>query len=156
MFKRILVCLDSSSLAEQILPYASEIALRSSCEMVLLEVVSAVSSVGVAIPGVEPVPIASDILSDRIEKEKQEAIAYLENVAQPLREKGLSVESVALQGLPGDAIVAYAQENQIDVVAIATHGRSGLGRLVFGSVAEHVLKESGLPILLIKPKETTE
>jgi len=156
MFNRILVCLDSSVLAEQILPYASELALRSASEMVLLEVVSAASSVGVAIPGVEPVPIASDILSDRLERDKQEAMAYLEGVAQTMRDRGLSVECVTLQGLPGDAIVAYAQENDVDIIAIATHGRSGLGRLVFGSVAEHVLKESGLPILLIKPRENVE
>jgi nucleotide-binding universal stress UspA family protein len=48
----------------------------------------------------------------------------------------------------------YAQDNAIDLICIATHGRSGLGRVVFGSVADIVLRKSGLPILVIKPKET--
>jgi nucleotide-binding universal stress UspA family protein len=54
----------------------------------------------------------------------------------------------------GEAIVSYADENSISLIAIATHGRSGLGRLVFGRVADFVLREAGLPILVIKPKKS--
>jgi nucleotide-binding universal stress UspA family protein len=83
-----------------------------------------------------------------------EAKAYLEGLAQPLRDKGLNVQCVTLRGLQvGEAIVSYADESNISLIAIATHGRSGLGRLVFGSVADFVLRETGLPILVIKPKK---
>jgi len=62
---------------------------------------------------------------------------------------------VTIRGLQvGEAIVSYANENNISLIAIATHGRSGLGRLVFGSVADFVLRETGLPILVIKPKKS--
>jgi nucleotide-binding universal stress UspA family protein len=54
----------------------------------------------------------------------------------------------------GEAIVDYAEGHEIDLIAIATHGRSGLGRLVFGSVADFVLREAGLPILVVKPKKS--
>ena len=80
-------------------------------------------------------------------------MAYLEEVAEPLRENGLDVACVVLHGVAGDVIVSYAQNEPVDLIALATHGHSGLGRIVFGSVADHVLRESGLPILVIKPQE---
>jgi nucleotide-binding universal stress UspA family protein len=57
-----------------------------------------------------------------------------------------------LLGSPGESIVSYADENGFGLIALVTHGRSGLGRLVFGSVADFIIRRSGLPILLIKPK----
>ena len=77
---------------------------------------------------------------------------YLDGLALPLRGKGLKVQCVTMIGLPAESIVSYAEENRFDLVALATHGRSGLRRLVFGSVADYVVRKSGLPILLIKPK----
>ena len=85
-----------------------------------------------------------------------QAEAYLEQVAQPLREKGLDVECVILSGAPGDTIISYAHENEVKLIAIATRGRSGLGRLAFGSVADFVLRESELPILVMKPLHTEQ
>lgn len=76
-------------------------------------------------------------------------------LALSLQQKGLQLEYVALHGLQvAEAIVSYADDNNVGLIAIATHGRSGLGRLVFGSVADFVLRESGLPILLVKPKRS--
>ena len=67
---------------------------------------------------------------------------------------GLDVEQVAIfDPLPGPAIVDQANANQVDLIALATHGRSGLRRAVSGSVADHVLRESHLPTLLIRPRE---
>jgi nucleotide-binding universal stress UspA family protein len=89
----------------------------------------------------------------QMEKEQKESSIYLEGVANPLREKGLAVESVIMQGAAGEAIVNYANENDIGLIAIATHGRSGLRRAVFGSVTDYVLRNSGRPILVIRPQE---
>jgi nucleotide-binding universal stress UspA family protein len=77
---------------------------------------------------------------------------YLDGLAPPLRERGLKVQCVTMIGHPAESIVHYAEENRFNLVALATHGRSGLKRLVFGSVADYVIRKSGLPILLIKPK----
>jgi nucleotide-binding universal stress UspA family protein len=153
MLQKILVCLDGSSLAEQILPYATEQALRFGSKVVLLQVIT--GSVPLAGPaGLESAPLPPELLLDEVQREENEARAYLESKAQPLREKGLEVECVALPGTPSEAIVGYAAEREVDLIAIATHGRSGLRRMTFGSVADFVLRESGLPILLIKPRET--
>ena len=137
MIERILVCLDGSSLAEQILPYATEVAQRFNSKLILLQVIPP-SSVSV---GTET---ASEIIGP--------AKAYLEHVAQPLREKGLDVECATLFDTPGKAIITYADKNEVELIAIATHGRSGLGRVLFGSVADFVLKESRVPILIIRPQ----
>jgi nucleotide-binding universal stress UspA family protein len=148
MFQRILVCLDGSKLAEQILPYAAEQASRFGSSLVLFQVVSLAS---LPTPtGIESVPVA--VPNDQLAEAEAAAREYLEALAVPLREKGLNVQSVAVLGQPAESIVSYAEENKFSLVALATHGRSGLKRLVFGSVADHVIRKSGLPILLIKPK----
>ena len=85
-------------------------------------------------------------------KEMAEAPAYLEKQAKVLRDKGLDVECIVLQGPAGELIVKYAVDNQIELLALATHGRTGLRRVVFGSTAEYVLRKVGLPILLITPR----
>jgi nucleotide-binding universal stress UspA family protein len=153
MFEKILVCLDGSELAEQILPYATEEAIHCGSRLVLLRVITGSSSMTMAAAGVPA--YTTEAVTQQMESEEQETKAYLERLAQPLQQKGLRVECVTLHGLQiGEAIVSYADKNDIGLIAIATHGRSGLGRLVFGSVADFVLRESGLPILLVKPKKS--
>ncbi len=143
MFKTILVCLDGSKLAEQILPYATDIALRYGSRLLLLRVMDPADEEVSLSPGVSvPVPVSV----------QQEAKDYLAGVAGSLVMGGLSVEWTTAEGKPGEAIVKYANENGVDLIAIATHGRSGLKQAVFGSVAQHVVRESGLPILLVRPK----
>lgn len=153
MFKKILVCLDGSALAEQILPYAAEQALCCQSKMFLMHVSTIPVIVAPAIPGYGPAVLRpTPATVEKIEKEEETAEAYLERLSQPLREKGLDVECLSVAGTPGEAIVGYADENEVELIALATHGRGGLGRLVFGSVADFVLRKSGKPILLIKPK----
>jgi nucleotide-binding universal stress UspA family protein len=153
MFEKILVCLDGSELAEQILPYATEEAVHFGSSLVLLRVITAHSSMPMAAASVPA--YTTEAVTQQIESEVQETKAYLESLAQALRQKGLHAEYVILHGLQvGEAIVSYADGNNVGLIAIATHGRSGLGRLVFGSVADFVLRESGLPILLVKPKKS--
>ena len=148
MFQKILVCLDGSKLAEQILPYAAEQAARFSASLVLFQVVSLAS---IPTPtGIESVPVA--VPNDQLAEAEDAARDYLNGLALPLRDKGMKVQCVTTVGHPAESIVSYAEENRFDLVAIATHGRSGLRRLVFGSVADYVIRKSGLPILLIKPK----
>lgn len=151
MFKKILVCLNGSDLAEQILHYATEIALRFKSKLVLLEVTIPPSLVVDATTGYyHATPV------QKIQRSENVARAYLEPQAKMLQQKGLDVEYAVLQGDPGDTIVRYAEENEIDLICLGTHGRSGLGRVVFGSVADTVLRKSGLPILVRKPREAAK
>lgn len=156
MFKRILVCLDGSELAEQILPYAKQQALAFEAELVLLQVVPEPVAISPGIPGAGPVPVQTDTMIEVAQQASRGAKDYLEEVAAPLREKGIKVEAVATIGRAGQTIPDYAGKHGIDLITIATHGRSGLGRAVFGSVADQVLRGSGLPILLIRPQEAAD
>ena len=151
MFKKILVCLDGSSFSEQVLRYASEEATATSKNLVLLHVVMLPIVNTVAIPGAAT-NIGSMPSPEQIAADETKAKTYLNKKAKPLKEMGIDTECVVIVGDPGPAIVDYAEKSDIDLIAIATHGRSGINRMIFGSVAEYVLKNSKLPILLIRPK----
>jgi nucleotide-binding universal stress UspA family protein len=152
VFKRILTCLDGSKLAEQIMTYATEETLGFGGKLVLLRVVPEPVVFSPGIPGTAPTPIQTDAMFEDARRELNKARDYLEEVATPLRERGLHVETVTMLGRAGEAILSYANTNGIDLITIATHGHSGLGRAVFGSVADFVLRESALPVLVIKPR----
>lgn len=143
MFGKILVCLDRSSLAEQILPYACEVARRFGSEMILLEVVELPISQNIEFA------VETSLIEDL---RRTEALKYLEGIAAPLRESGLSVRTAAVDGSPGHAIVDYAANNGIDLIAMDTHGRRNIGRLVFGSVTDYVVRHTSIPVLVMKPK----
>ncbi len=152
MFEKVLVCLDGSKLAEQILPYAAEQVLRFNSKLTLLQVMTLPSSAYVSAEGISAG--IGDIIEEEAKEQEAKIRAYLNSVAQSPLKKGIDVECVVLRpSHPGEAIVKYAQDNAIDLICIATHGHSGLGRVVFGSVADYVLRESALPILVINPKE---
>ena len=148
MFEEILVCLDGSHLAEEILPYAKEVARRFGSKLVLLEVTTSPSAVVDSTTGYYSAPTAAEVL-----REEEESSVYLEGIAQAIQEDGLEVEFLTLPGSPGKTIVDYAEESDAGLIALATHGRSGLKRFAFGSVAEYVLKESGLPVLVKRPRK---
>jgi nucleotide-binding universal stress UspA family protein len=150
MFERMLVCLDGSKLAEQILPFAEAQALRFGSKVTLLQVVTLSSA---ELAGAGSSPYVGQLIAEQLQIAEKDANTYLQSIAQSLREKGLEVDVAVLQGTPaGEVVVSYASKNKINLIAIATHGHSGLGRIVFGSVADFVLRHSGLPILVIKPK----
>lgn len=151
MFKKILVCLDGSELAEQVLPYVTEQALRFDSNVVLLQAMASPPFISSSIQ-----PDVAQQLKDQYQEEVNKAKVYLDQTALLLREKGVDVETVLLQGAPSEAgkyIVDYAHKNKVDIIAIATHGRGGLKRMIFGSVADFVLRESRLPMLVIRPQE---
>jgi nucleotide-binding universal stress UspA family protein len=148
MFNKILVCLDGSKLAEQVLPYAIEQALRFKSQLVLLSVIVPATSNSTVW---EPAP--QELVEKQAEAEKA-AEAYLKNIINRLsEEKGLRAEYLTLEGLVAETIVEYAQKNKVDLIAIATHGLGGLRRLAFGSVADFVLRNSNVPLLVIRPNE---
>jgi len=91
-------------------------------------------------------------LTEASQREEKDAKAYLESMATSLKAKGLNVEGVVIHRITaGQAIVDYADQNEVDLIAITTRGRRGLARAVLGSVADFVLRESGLPILVVRP-----
>ena len=152
MFKKILVCLDGSKLAEEIIPYVAEEARCLGKVIILCVVPVPQIDVPLGVPGAPGTPVRTESMLKGYRTEIAEAPAYLEKQAKKLRDKGLDVECVVLQGSAGELIVKYAVDNKIELVALATHGHSGLRRVVFGSTAEYVLSKVGLPVLLITPR----
>jgi nucleotide-binding universal stress UspA family protein len=144
MFNRILVCLDGSALAEEIL-----VAKRFGSKLVLLEVTTPPSIV------IEPTTGYSHSTSlSEIQRSEEEATSYLEDISQQLQGDGLDVEYLTIPGSPGKTIISYAEENNIDLIALGTHGRGGLVRMAFGSVTDYVLRHSNLPLLVMRPQQS--
>ena len=142
MYKRALVPLDGSPLAEAVIPFLMEIAGPLQMSIVLLRVR-------------EPIPqLVGDgmrqALLDVREAHTRDLEAYLASIAAPLRARSVDVSWAIRSGRPDEEIVAAARDAGADLIAMSTHGRSGLGRLLFGSVAEQVLRHADVPVLMIR------
>jgi nucleotide-binding universal stress UspA family protein len=135
MYRTILVPLDESPLGERALPYAAVLARRSGARLVLLEV--AIANLVTRTDPQTGEPHTVDL-----------AARYLAGVAARLGD-GVTAETVQLSGEPGPAIVAEGRRRAADLIAMSTHGRSGLGRWLYGSVAEHVIRHAPAPVLLV-------
>jgi len=145
MYKRAVVPLDGSAVAETILPFILEIAGPLDMEVVLLRVVQPLPPV--VIEG------SRHVMSEAVEARQMDAEEYLAAMAVELRDKGVRVETRVRRGAPTEEILAGAREIGADLIAMTTHGRSGLGRLLFGSVAEDVLRHSDIPVFLMRSTE---
>ena len=142
--RRIVVPLDGSPLAEEILDPVGRLAGQIRAELILVRVVDGLQ-LGV-IHASSPYTARSLLASELVE-----ARGYLAHMVDRARSYGLRVTSRAVAGSPSTAIAAVAHEEDADLIAMATHGRGGLGRLVMGSVADATLQETTVPVLLVRP-----
>ena len=153
MFEKILVCLDGSTLSEQILSHIIDDAIRFQSQVVLLRVAHLPGlRIPVSIPGEPSTPMQTRGEIEHTVKAQKEAQAYLERIAGELQKKGLKAETVVETGPPSEVIADYARENGFTLIAIATHGHGGLKRVMLGSTAEYVLHNTSLPLLMIKSR----
>lgn len=151
MYRHILVPLDGSELAEVALPHAIAVAKPSNARVTLLQVVpSTTARTGLGEAGVF---LDAEFWRKLDESRVAEARAYLERVAERLTADGLQVDIVLRKGEPADTVIDVAKELEADLIVMATHGRTGLGRWVLGSVADRVVRASHLPVLLIRPAD---
>jgi nucleotide-binding universal stress UspA family protein len=145
----LIVPLDGSDLAEQVLPLAVELAKELDLKVTLLRVTPQAEDYH---HSPEFPPLSS--FDDLAREVDEEAAGYLYQVAQRLLGQGAaSVEERLLHGSPAPAITGYVREVPHSLTAMTTRGRSGIGRLVLGSVADQVVRESGSPVLLMRGKE---
>jgi len=135
--KQILVPLDGSKCAETVLPKVEKLAVDLKVGICLLRVAYAHS-----FPGADP--------TDAEVKVVREAEDYLKTVEERLKAKGLKVDSHVRYGNDAEEILDHAAMKDIDMVAMSTHGRSGVGRWLLGSVAEKILRHSPKPIFLVR------
>lgn len=142
----ILVPLDGSELGEKVLPHAEAIARAMGAEITLLTVLAPPSG-GPAAGKVEAIPEAA---LEAAEALWNEARLYLEKLQRDLRSRGIAARIEILQGDIGGEILGYSEAAGCDLIAMTTHGRSGLSRLIMGSIAEEVVRSAGRPVLLIR------
>jgi nucleotide-binding universal stress UspA family protein len=146
--RHVLVPLDGSALAEQVLAPAVSLGSPAEADYTLVRVVQPV-----VVGGYDPVGFgASQMLQPAMDEMCAQAREYLDGVARRLRAQRLSVHTrVLIDQQPPGAIFEEAQAGGIDLIALATHGRHGLARLLLGSVADKVIRGSSLPVLAYRP-----
>jgi len=155
VYRRILVPLDGSQLAEAVLPHAVAMASRFQASLTLLQVVTPVTFAAT----MDPLTASAAEVTLAMEAEEDSekgAEKYLGEVVQRPEMKDIPVQMEVVEGMAAMKIVRRAKAGDVDLIVMSTHGRSGIRRLMFGSVADQVLREAGLPILLIRPKEQHE
>ncbi len=148
MYKKIMVPLDGSKLAECVLPHVDTIVKGCVApEVVLVQAVEPI-----AIPyGRETAEIASlEQLKAFEVHNKVEAEKYLRKTAVRLNKAGISAKGNVIYGKAAEALTEFANKNGIDLIVIATHGRSGVSRWVWGSVADRILHSASVPILMVR------
>jgi nucleotide-binding universal stress UspA family protein len=138
--KRVLVPTDFSESAEHALAYGVSFAAEYEAELVLLHVVESLT-VGYA-SDLFPVPMAE--VFDEISGYAKTEIGKL---AADVRQKGIPVREMVLQGKPSAEIVRVAQEEKVDIIVLGTHGKGMLDQALFGSTAERVIRKSPCPVL---------
>jgi len=151
MYKKVLVTLDGSELSECVLPHVE--AFRKGfpgCRVTLLRVVEPVEST---------VAAHADVISPEQWKAREEALIaeagdYLKQVTARLDQGGGPVDAKVIAGRVDERIVDYAEQEGVDLIIMATHGRSGVSRWVRGSVADRVLHYAHFPILMVRAPGT--
>jgi nucleotide-binding universal stress UspA family protein len=145
MYRRVLVPLDGSELAEAIIPFITQIAGPLDLEVALVRVLQPIPT--------EVIEGSRHVVVENVEGRLAEAREYLAGVASGLATTGVRVQTAVRRGEPVTEIVSVARETGADLIAMTTHGRSGLGRLLFGSVAEAVLRQAEVPVFLMRLTE---
>ncbi len=147
IYTRILVPLDGSARSEAILPHIQILARAATAEIVLLHVlVDTAPEFGVpAASGLVPPPV--------VRQRKEELTAYLKSTCSKLEKMGSCVTYLLRQGGVAETILEVARFMKADLIAMSTHGRTGMPRLLLGSVAEQIVHDSPVPVLLIRPPQ---
>jgi nucleotide-binding universal stress UspA family protein len=149
MYEKILVPLDGSELAESVLPHVEAIARGCSVlEIILLRVCDAPSILADYPEGNNR---SWEKHVERITTNaQQQCDVYLGDVEKQLRDRAFDVRTESCLGKPAEEIINYANRNKVDLIIMASHGRSGVSRWAYGSEADKVLRSSCVPVLLVK------
>lgn len=143
MYKDILVTLDESALAERALPHAVALAKAFGATIHLVSVVPVLDAETVLAAGVS-IDWTSQVQSAR---------DYMGGIRKRVMSEGVEAEWDVCQGDVAEEILRYCDQQDCDLVVMSTHGRSGLGRWVYGSIADRVLRHAKVPVLLVRASE---
>jgi len=148
MYEKILVPLDGSKLAECVLPHVESIAKGCGVKQVIFLRVAEVFHLPYGAGG--SVYLNQETI-DRIDADsKAAAESYFTDLVKRTRYDGVSIKTEVVTGIAAESIADYATKNSIDLIAIATHGRSGISRWAWGSVADRILRYACVPVLMVR------
>lgn len=145
MYQKIVVPVDGSELAECVIPHVETIARATQAVVELVEVIEPLK-----IPTRGGIALSEEDLKQIELQTYNEVQNYLAKITETLRSKDIEVHSKAIKGKAAESIVDYARSINADLIIMATHGRSGISRWVWGSVADRILHASHTPVLLIR------
>lgn len=151
MYRRIVVPLDGSPTAERALEHALPLAQTGSAEIILVRAEEPL--VSLLEPANPEAAVAVAETAAVIERTHEDVEQYLASTSDRVRTAGLRVRSENPQGHTAHAIVEVARDARADLIVLTTHGRSGVARVVFGSVAEEVVRKAPCPVLVIPTHE---
>ena len=154
MYKTIIVPLDSSERAEKILPHVEELAGVKLGKLILVHVIepTAFRPAVTTAPGGAPIQTPQSYI-DQLEAMQATAEEYLSKIQTILKTKEIEAETVIESGPVAERIVRVAEEREADLIALTSHGRTGLARVFFGSVALGVLHRAETPLLLVRSRD---
>ncbi len=156
MFERILVPLDGSKVGEAALEHVehmvAKIAPTVKTEIILLQVLTSLTHYVIAGEASVQVPYTEKEVDYITRKAKE----YLSKTAECLKGKGVSIKTKVVMGKAEEEIVKAAAELKADLIAMSTHGRSGLSRLTFGSITDKILRTASVPVLVVRAPKDTE
>src|SRR5207247_7313488 len=151
MYTHILVALDGSEVAEQVLPHVEALGEKFGSRITLLRAILPPALPLMETPmGLPVTPYTAEVYVEAAEAERQAASDYLRQVGDRLRKRGFQVEEELQDGPAAAVIVERAGALGVDLIAMTTHGRGGLERLLLGSVAEEVMRKAPCPVLLVR------
>jgi nucleotide-binding universal stress UspA family protein len=152
ILSKILVTLDGSKQSEAVIPYIEELASKLKADITLLQVV--LPDYNLSTTGEPEYGVYSEKHLESIQALARE---YLENIAAQLKQRGINAKPEVALGTAAETIIKFADAIAADMVALSTHGRSGVSRWALGSVAERVLRAGDTPLLLVRtPGSGTE
>jgi nucleotide-binding universal stress UspA family protein len=147
---KIVLSLDGSAYSEAALPFAKSLARTFEAELHVVRVAETANLYSTL--GYESyAPGSAQPMTDIVEMMVADCKKYISSVTKSLRDEGFIVHGVVLEGFAGEELLQYEHKVEPDLMVMATRGRSGFQRFIFGSVAERVLKMGRTPVLMVKP-----
>ena len=154
MYQGILVPLDGSDRAETVMPHVVALAGAFSSRLVLLQIVPPFELVRRDLLrgdlSAMQIDVVTDVAKNQVDAQHAAAQRYLGEQIEALRSQGIEAEYIVEEGEPAASIVRFAEAHGSDLIAMATHGRGGLSRMVLGSVADRVMRSAHIPVLLVR------
>lgn len=150
MYNKIMVPLDGSELAECVMPHVE--AITTGCKITNVVFVYVLNPIQLpaSVPARGEFGFSEKERRELEDQRKQSAEAYLKKMVESTRLEGAVLSYEVLEGKVADTLAQWAEKNGVDLIVIASHGRSGVSRWVMGSVAERILRSACVPVLMIR------